>query len=99
MAGKIAEVATLRSIGGPGIVQTQLMEKHQITHTGEDTRFRVIVSGRGDKEDLGPFAVEGWLDPDSGDILDVVAEEIDRFLHGLGLHADMIPHVMTLGNG
>ncbi len=40
---------------------------------------------------LGALAVEGWIDPDAGQILDIIAEKFDVALKGLRRKA----HVVT----
>ena len=80
-----AEVAALGRVGGPGVVQADGFEEEQVAHAGEDTGFREDVGRGRDEEHLRALAVEAGVDPDAGQIFDVVTEKLDVPLEGLSL--------------
>ena len=75
------------------------MEEHEVPHEGIDARIGEIVAGRGDEQDFVPLFVEGRINADTRDRLDIVAQEFDDFLHCMGLDAEMVAGAVALDTG
>ena len=74
------------------------MEEHEVPHEGIDARIGEIVAGRGDEQDFVPLFVEGRINADTRDRLDIVAQEFDDFLHCMGLDAEMVAGAVAVGH-
>jgi len=72
------EIPTLRSIGAPGVVQSDLMKQEEITQEGVPVGAGKIVSRGSDEENLRPLSINGNLYLNAGDLFDL----IDRKVYG-----------------
>ena len=81
-------------------VTTRLNEQmlQEIAHAGEDAGLGEHVGGRGDEEHLRALAVEGGVDPDAGEVLDVVAEKLHIALEGLRGQAHVVAGAVGVGH-
>ena len=97
MGGEHAEVPALGGVGAPGVIQPDGVEKHQVAHEGVGAGIGEDVSRGGNEEDLGALAVEGGFYPHVGDRFDLVHEEIDHVLEGVGLDAEVVSVIVAVG--
>jgi len=62
-----------------------MLKKQQITHGCIETGFGKNIGGRSNEKNLGPLAVKGVIDLDSSQILNIISEEVNVILEGMGL--------------
>ena len=92
------EVATFRRISAPGIIQTDFMEQHQITHQSVGAGIGEDVARWGDEKDLRTLAVEGRFDANAVDRFDFVHEELNHVFEGMRLNAEMVSSAIAIGH-
>src|SRR5208283_2386374 len=99
VGGEHAEVSTLGGISAPGVVESDLMEKHQVPHESVGPGVCENVARRGDKKNFGPLAVESRLAPDPVYSLDFIYEKFDHVLKGVRLNPEVVSVIVAVGHG
>jgi hypothetical protein len=75
----------------------EVVEQHHVAHAGVGARIGEHITRRGDEQDVGPLAEVG-LNLNAGDFLDVVHEEIEHVLKGVGLDAQVVAGAVAVGD-
>ena len=92
------EVAAFRRVGRQRVVQPEFVEEHEIAHERVDAGIGEHVARRRDEQNFMPLLVEGRIDADARDFLDVVTEEFHDFLEGVRLDAKMVARAVAVGH-
>jgi hypothetical protein len=75
------------------------MEEQQIAQKGVIVWGGEIIGGRDHEQDVGALFVDGGIDADSSNFLEVVDGEIEAVLEAVGLNSEMIAGTEAIGDG
>jgi hypothetical protein len=87
---KEAKIPSLRGIRTPGVVEANFVKEEEVTQKRIPMRASKIIRRGGDKENLGPFPVDGDLHLNPCDILDFIHGEVYGRLEGIRRNTQMI---------
>jgi hypothetical protein len=91
------EVAALRGVGAAREIQADFVEQHHVAEHRVVMRRREEVRGRHHEQDLGALAVDRDVDLQAGDVLELVAGELEAVLEGVRLDAEVVADAVGIG--
>merc|ERR1711879_927964 len=92
------EVTAFRCIGGQGVVETDVIEQHQVTHEGIDAGISKNVTGRSDEDYFMTLFVDGNVDAFTCDFFDIVNHEVNDVFESVRLDTKVVTCTVTVRN-